>query len=678
MITLLHASPTNRELPSLEAPTMKEQMKIPHFCKSDILESLGEREKNLNLKFEILNEETLRAALDTGSRVLYIGSEVMHPDGLVLEKAKGGCELFTFRDMKRIFMGSKIKRQQVVGAGGNFGSDIEMAIVGTKNDEKLANFLVQDLQVKHVIYFKFNREKFKDCYREQLYENVYVTKFLQFYLNELVTGKSVQRSFDLAQQDTINCIADSFFDSNLQEATEYISPGAILLPGSSEINFHHEKFFGVDMYVLPDGKPEDISTRKPPSNVRKTFLPFFGRVKEMDVLVERVLSKSSSSNNQFIKIQGAPGVGKTRFVLELAYHLLQRGCFKDGIFYIPLRRMKNMSFFELLETTINPQALGQRINKNIQSFFRDKEILLIFDDFDLFYTEQIEFPSFIFSTLKRSKVKVIVTCTKYEIKGEVGSTEEKLWKRFKDNQNAKEAEYVGKTYDLPPLENEHLAHLVIALSDTNFDGFTEQEVLSHPTLAQIKGIPKTLIQRLSQEKFGLKDRLLDINKFLIPYLDLDKVYGHLIAKGDVGFIIRDNVPNISRHSKNFTECLKQISQKEINPMRGIFLRGKSQVAFSFEMNKSTELKITTSSEKNELSSVTAENGNLPQNSSQVLPSEEEKKIESQDPATNQLIPSAEDVREESESESDDDGFHLSGVETESSGPNSNQSIDPDP
>ena len=645
MVTLLHACPTNKELPSLEQHMPTDQMKTPNFLRSDLLETLSEKNKVLNMKFEILTEETLRSALDTGSRILYVGSDVVHPDGLVLEREEGGCDLFTYKDLKRSYRGSKVRWFQAAGGGLAGGSNIELAIVGTKNDEKFANFLAQDLDIKHVIYFKFHGEKFQDHYREQWYEDVYVTKFIQFFLNELVTGKSVEDSFDFAHQDAIHCISESFFHSHLKDATEYMAPGAILLPDRSELNFHHEKLFGFGNYILPDGKPEDISTRRPPSNVRKTFLPFFGRANEMDAVIEQLFSKSSS-NNQFIKIQGVSGVGKTRFVLELAYRLLQRCCFEDGIFYIPLCRLKSMTFFELLENTLNLRGLGQKINTNLQSLFRNKKMLLIFDDFDLFYTEHLEFPPVIFPALKRSKVKVIITCTKYELKGKIASTKKELWERFKEKQKAKEDEYVGKTYDLNPLDNEQLAHLVVSLTDPNIDGVSEQDVLNHPKLAQIQGIPKDLIKALYREKFVFKDKLLEINPYLKQYLDLDKRYGEIIKIGQDP-IIRVNAQNISRLSLNFSVYLKQLSQnnKPIPSRMSSSIDDGRQFRFAFALNE----------------------GASRQNSiiNQDVPLAEEVKEED-----NQS--EIKEVDSESETKEGDNGFHLSGIQTESNGTNSRQ------
>ena len=46
-----------------------------------------------------------------------------------------------------------------------------------------------------------------------------------------------------------------------------------------------------------------------------------------------------------------------------------------------------MSFMELLDKTLNSESLGYGIDKNIKNFFRNKKMLLIFDDFDVFYSE---------------------------------------------------------------------------------------------------------------------------------------------------------------------------------------------------------------------------------------------------------------------------------------------------
>mgnify|MGYP000868790425 CR=1 FL=1 len=569
MITLLHASPILRgfqttQEPSLELLSLNNQTKIPTFCKSDILESLGEKGKVLNMKFEILTQEALKNAFDINSRILYIGSEVLHPDGLILEDAQGRSTLLTYKELKKLFNESKFRRRQASNLGKSLivDSDIEMVIVGTINDEKLANFLVQELQVKHVIYFKFDQQNFQESYRKQMYEAVYVTKFVQNFLCELISGHSVQESFENSHKDSIDCLADSFFSSSRSDRRPVegsMNPGAILLPVDTDATLHSDRLFGFDDYILQDGKLEDVSTRRPPSNVRKTFMPFFGRVYEMDAVVSKVLSKTQGSND-FIMVQGAPGSGKSRFVLEAAYYLLQRSCFKDGIFYIPLRKLKSMSFIDILENTINPQGLGQRISKNSQSFFRNKEMLLIFDDFDLLYSDRIAFPSHLFNILKRSKVKVLVTCAKYDVRG-VDKSHEKVWEQFKEKQKEVEAGYIGEIVTLNKLEDEHLARIVVALTSTDFDGINEQELLNHPDLAHVQGIPKRLIDRLREDKVKVKNQTLQVNPYLLQYLDLDKRYSALL-KNETDPIKRDSSPNnLSRYSKSFVDFVLQLSQK---------------------------------------------------------------------------------------------------------------------
>ena len=294
-----------------------------------------------------------------------------------------------------------------------------------------------------------------------------------------------------------------------------------------------------------------------------------------------------------------------------------------------------MTFFELLE-----KGLGQRINQNLQGFFRDKEILLIFDDFDLFYTEQIEFPSFIFSTLKRSKVKVIVTCTKPELKGMIEDTQKESWQKFKED------EYVGTNYDLSPLENEHLAHLVISLTESNIDGVSEQDILNHPKLTRIQGIPKALIRTLYQnhdhKKFVFKDKPLEINPYLRQYLDLDKRYGQIIESG-LDPISRENaLPNISRLSKNFSLYLKQLSQRDKMPisLTSPSVDGAGQLRFTFDSNKGA----------NSLQDLSV---------SQSLPLPVEVNEEGSQSETKE-------VDNETETHEEDNGSYLLGIPTESS------------
>ena len=570
MITLLHAFPVIQtmkacdELSTSTLMSLNKQTSIPTFFKSDLLETLGERGKALNIKFEILSMDNLTEAIDTGCRILYLGSEVMHPDGIILEDSRGKAELIRYQDFKKLFIGSRIRRKQASVFGRSVYNDknIDMIIIGTKNDQTLAKFLVEELEVPHVISFKFEGERAQDdCFHKKLFEAEYITKFIQFFLNELISSKSVQESFDTAIRDTLDCIADSFFKAGDEnQVKKFIGEGAILWPiaQKEQSNIHDKKFFGVDEFMLANGKIEDISTVRAPSNVYKNITPFFGRVQEMNEVIERVLSGETSKG--FMKILGDPGVGKTRFVLEIAYYLIQRNAFSDGIFYIPLRKLKSMNFFEILEKTLNSAALGDSMDKNIKNFFRNKKMLLIFDDFDVLYSDQIEFPSLFLNILRRSKIPIILTCTKYDPKS-MSQTLEKAWKHYKEEQTKIEPEFIGTNWHLKRLEDEHVARILVSLTSTKIDGISLDEAIDHHELASVRGVPARLIKKLNSKFVIHKGRPLEINPYFIQYVNLDKRYGNLLKQNEET-INRDFVLNISRHSASFSDLLLATKQNQ--------------------------------------------------------------------------------------------------------------------
>lgn len=579
MITLLHAFPiiqsfkTSDELSSSTLMSLNKQTTIPTFFKQDLLETLGERGKALNIKFEILTKTNLTEAIDTGCRILYLGSEVVHPKGIIVEDSKGKAELMKYEDFKTLFIDSKIKRKQASVFGRSVYNDknIDMVIVGSKNDSTLAEYLIEELQVPHVIYFKFTDGISQDSFHNKLFEVEYITKFVQFFLNELISSKTVQESFDTAIRDSVDCLADSFFNGDENQVKAFLGEGAILLPAieEDEANCHDKKFFGIDDFELSNGKIEDISTVKVPSNVDKNITPFFGRVQEMNEVIEHILLEEPSG---FMKILGDQGVGKTRFVLEIAYYLVQRNAFPDGVFYVPLRKLKSMNFFDLLERTLNSGSLGDSMDKNIKNFFRNKKMLLIFDDFDVFYSDQIiEFPALIFNILKRAKIPILLTCTNYNRKY-MSQAMEKSWKHYKEEQSKIEPEYIGVTWHLKRLEDEHIARMLISLTSTHIDGISFEEALDHQGLTPVRGVPARLIHELREKRILYKNRPLEINPYFRQFLNLDKRYGNLLKMSEETMRTeKDFFLNISRHSSAYDELLKT-KQKE----RALFLGANTE------------------------------------------------------------------------------------------------------
>ena len=54
------------------------------------------------------------------------------------------------------------------------------------------------------------------------------------------------------------------------------------------------------------------------------------------------------------------------------------------------------------------ETFGPKFENNMKNFFREKKMLLIFDDFDTFYNKNMEFPRLIFLTLRECKISTLV------------------------------------------------------------------------------------------------------------------------------------------------------------------------------------------------------------------------------------------------------------------------------
>ena len=91
---------------------------------------------------------------------------------------------------------------------------------------------------------------------------------------------------------------------------------------------------------LEDGTVEIIDWTKvtAPSNLDKMKSgSIIGREQEMISVIKLILD----SRVKYINIIGEEGIGKTRFVKELAKHIMQRHFIKDGVFYLDFKNVQN-------------------------------------------------------------------------------------------------------------------------------------------------------------------------------------------------------------------------------------------------------------------------------------------------------------------------------------------------
>ena len=110
--------------------------------------------------------------------------------------------------------------------------------------------------------------------------------------------------------------------------------------------------YGIEDFTLNDGRIEDISTVRYPTNISKTILPYTGRNNDIFAAVKLLVTQRI----QFVKFTGEAGVGKTAFALQTGHFLLTRNVFPHGIFYFPLKNTPEPEFEGYDERDVWPEV----------------------------------------------------------------------------------------------------------------------------------------------------------------------------------------------------------------------------------------------------------------------------------------------------------------------------------
>lgn len=531
---------------------------FPSFFRTDLLQSLSETKKAFNLKFEILKRANLMDITKFGCRIMFIQSEMASLDGVVVESDECKPEVVKFSEFREILPrtfqpGSQNLDTSVLSdisqnpqyfrkASAGIDKMIELFIVGTKNDMATADFLVNEVKIPHVVAFNFKRDPSDriqttepyfsvdpPSFKRKLYEDECVEKFCGYFFNELIDGCSVKQAFEHAKKEMIECISFSFFDSKDDLVTEFLGEGPVLLPKydqrGNEVS-HDDFLFGVDEYVLQGGKVEEISSVRFPTNVHKSLIPFTGRVREMEETMRKLLKPKDN----ILLITGEPGVGKTRFILEVAYSMLVRNFFADGIFYFPLRRLKKKNIFEMIKETINSEAFGSKMEYNLKNLFRNKKMLLIFDDIDIFFDSDIEFPWLVFSILQKSHIPTVLIQKDSSVQRFSGiSTMDRMLmldrKQSKksletsDLRNKINDDLVKERLKLERFTDLEIAHILVSLIEQNYKfDMTPSEAVMQPYIKAAKGNPSKVIKLLNEGKIYWKGHQLQLNRVYSDFL----------------------------------------------------------------------------------------------------------------------------------------------------------------
>lgn len=479
--------------PELEVSPAGFPIRLPSFFKNNIMEALKEKEKLMYLKFESLTKDNLVDTLKNGCRVLHLTCHVIDPEGdfIIIEDSVGRPERISYKELKEIFAPSKPnmnnsysghnsmlihENEELSNEGG-----INVLILGSKNDRKTAKFFFEELKIPHVIIFEFTNTE-KDL-KHKLYEDTCIEKFTEYFLKEIIGNSFVGEAYQKARTDTLKFLSNRFGLSNDSSTIlNLIGFGPLLYPHDAD---QEKGLFGYGQDVLIKGIVNDVS-KVCPTNIGRLVAPFTGRNNEM------VQVLSSATN--FIRIIGETGVGKTAFALQLANFFLDRNVYTDGVFYFGLKRLKLIGQ-DLIDAM--KDVFGAKFVNNMDSFFKDKKMLLIFDNFGIFYRKELVFPSLIFVKLREFGIKTIVLTrsnykqTNLEISKAIGSESLEI--------------------QLKPLINIEMAHIYISLSKVRPEIDYDIESTSNlPLIINCNGNPKKLIDLLNDNGTPSFNKQIDV------------------------------------------------------------------------------------------------------------------------------------------------------------------------
>jgi len=299
---------------------------------------------------------------------------------LMLEDELGALERMTLLDIQSI-----LSQQEK--------TYIDILILSSRDGSQLAPFF-HSLGIPCIVYFEFKPHE-NDLFLKHL-QDICMNEFsLQFYV-EICNNKSILDSFNHAKEIMISNIFEKY-PKFIQELKMYekilgVGPKLYPFPLLSET---------ITQNQYSPGHLDDISSVKAPTNIDKYDEIILGRKKDLYDIIKTL------NDRLCVNIYGEKGLGKSKFARVLGYYMLRLG-FKDGVFYFKLgdiRKKFNSDLRELMKT-----VFGEEFAKEIHCYFKNKKMLLVFDDYDEILKNDSDIISYmhIFCTLKEDNIPYIL------------------------------------------------------------------------------------------------------------------------------------------------------------------------------------------------------------------------------------------------------------------------------
>ncbi|MEO8606292.1 MAG: tetratricopeptide repeat protein [Chloroflexota bacterium] len=217
--------------------------------------------------------------------------------------------------------------------------------------------------------------------------------------------KQRRKALDLTREDLagrIGCAAVTLYkiESDERRPSKQI---AALLAQHLNISLDEQAAFvqfaraeAVDA-VAPWGTPFHSPTNLP---AQPTLL--IGRDEDVAAIQKRLVRPES----RLLTLVGPPGIGKTRLALQVASQVLDD--FPDGVFFIALAAISDANLVSTtIATTLGiPDAGPQTPLERLKTFLRDKQMLLVLDNFEQILTAAAQISELLATCLS---VKMLVT-----------------------------------------------------------------------------------------------------------------------------------------------------------------------------------------------------------------------------------------------------------------------------
>ncbi len=140
-------------------------------------------------------------------------------------------------------------------------------------------------------------------------------------------------------------------------------------------------------------------------NIPVTMLPFFGREKELSIIINRL----SLAECRLLTVIGLGGVGKTRLAREVAKQALETDHFSSGVWWVSLVAITGTYaiYFAIAKALSLELDKTSSIEEQLLNRILDKNLLIILDNFEHLLDDDLEPVRVLLN--KAKKLKLLIT-----------------------------------------------------------------------------------------------------------------------------------------------------------------------------------------------------------------------------------------------------------------------------